>query len=125
MLSITLQGVCHHLVTLEPWFVGMVDGEELEPPVSIVNGVEIPPSPVNVIAAHVREINYLKQKEAEGTADCDTDDDFIGEEKATLSDNKQEPSSTIEDFFLGGNGGESYPQFKLLLKCDTLEDVVN
>ena len=65
----------------DPVFVGMVDGEELEPPASIINVEEnAPPPPVNVIAAHVKEINYLKQKETEGTEDCDCEYDFIGEE---------------------------------------------
>ena len=74
----------------DPVFVGMVDGEELEPPASIVNVEEnAPPPPVNVMAAHVREINYLKQKEAEGTADCDCDDDFVSEEEETLSANNR------------------------------------
>ena len=110
----------------DPVFVGMVDGEELEPPASIVNVEEnAPPPPVNVIAAHVKEINYLKQKEAEGTEDCDCEYDFIGEEEETLSANNQEPTSTIEEFFFGGNTSQSYLQFKLLLKYDKLEDVVN
>ena len=96
-------------------FVGMVDGEEVEPPASIVNGEEnAQPPPIDVIAAHVRDINDLKQKEAEGTVDCDSDDDFVGEEEETLSaNNRQETSSTLEEFF------------KLLLKYDKLEDVVN